>query len=80
MILFGIVLLASMLSYLIPAGQFERVYDERTEQTVVVPGSYTKTESNPVSAYEILHKFFEAVTNTKNASLMFFYFANRWRL
>ena len=71
-ILFALVLVSSLLTYIIPSGEFERVFDESTGETLVVKGSYERTESQPVAPYQILHKFFEALSNSKNASLMFF--------
>lgn len=50
-ILLAVVVIAAALSYVIPAGEFERVeVDDRTE---VVPGSYTNVEQNPVSFFEL---------------------------
>ncbi|UJP63899.1 YfcC family protein [Mongoliitalea daihaiensis] len=43
------VLIAAALTYLVPAGNFERVLDENTGREIVVPGSYTSKGSNPIS-------------------------------
>lgn len=71
-ILFSLVLLSSCLTYIIPSGKFERVIDETTGETLVVADSYEQIENNPVAPYKILHKFFEALTIPKNATLIFF--------
>ncbi|MCM3714731.1 AbgT family transporter [Alkalihalobacillus oceani] len=42
-----IILLAALLTYVIPAGEFERAEDVNSGRTVVVPGSYEETEASP---------------------------------
>lgn len=71
-ILFALVFLSSCLTYIIPSGEFERAFDDTTGETLVVADSYKQIEQNPVAPYKILHKFFEALTITKNATLIFF--------
>lgn len=48
-IICSLVVVAAILTYIIPAGQFDRVTDEVTGRTVVVANSYQQVESNPVS-------------------------------
>lgn len=48
-IMLSFVFIASALTYLVPAGTFERVLDENTGREIVVPGSYTAQGSQPVS-------------------------------
>ncbi|GHB28750.1 YfcC family protein [Mongoliitalea lutea] len=48
-IMLSFVFIASALTYLVPAGTFERVLDESTGRELVVPGSYTAQGSQPVS-------------------------------
>ena len=50
-IIFSIMILAAIASYIVPAGEFERV--EVDNRTVVVEGSYTKIEQNPVGPFEL---------------------------
>lgn len=69
-VLFALVLLTCLLTYLIPAGQFKRVLDETINQTLVVPGSYTRVAQQPVAPWLIFHKFYEAVCLPATASLM----------
>ena len=45
--------LASLLTWLIPGGSFERIVDE-AGKTVVVPGSYHTIEPSPVNPLTIL--------------------------
>jgi len=48
-IMLSFVGLATVLTYLIPAGSYDRVLDEVTGREVVVQGSYKSIENNPVS-------------------------------
>ncbi|SFK61413.1 Uncharacterized membrane protein YfcC, ion transporter superfamily [Salinicoccus halodurans] len=50
-ILLAVVIIAAALSYVIPAGEFER--EEVGDRTEVVPGSYTGVEQNPVSFFDL---------------------------
>lgn len=52
-ILIFLVLVAAALTYIIPAGEFERVDDEVTGKSLVVPGSYHAVEASPVSPVSI---------------------------
>ena len=51
-ILFLIVLVVCLLTYVIPAGQFER-QEDASGRMLIVPGTYTQVESSPVSPLEI---------------------------
>lgn len=51
-LLTGCVFIAAGLSYILPAGQFDRRFDEATGRTVVVPGTYHAVESSPVNLFE----------------------------
>lgn len=48
-IMLAFVGLATVFTYLIPAGSFDRVLDEDTGREVVIQGSYQTTENKPVS-------------------------------
>lgn len=47
-IMLAFVMLATLLTYLIPAGQFQRTLDENTGREIVIQGSFTTIENNPV--------------------------------
>ena len=53
LILAALLLLASALTWLIPAGSYERVLNEAAGQTVVVPGSFAYTQPSPVSPWQL---------------------------
>ena len=52
-IIVAAMILASILTYLIPGGNFERVVND-AGKTVVVPGSFTYVEQTPVNPLTIL--------------------------
>jgi uncharacterized ion transporter superfamily protein YfcC len=51
-LLSGCVVLAAVLTWLVPAGQFDRRSDERTGRTVVVPGTYVRVEPSPITPFQ----------------------------
>ena len=46
-ILFGLILFVAALTWIIPAGQFDRVQNEALGKEVPVPGTYQEVEANP---------------------------------
>lgn len=48
-----IILLAASLTYIVPAGQYDRVEDSATGRVLVDPDSYHRTEQNPASIMDI---------------------------
>lgn len=48
-LLFALVLIVSLLTYIIPAGEYDRMIDEESGRTLVVPGTYHTIESNPAT-------------------------------
>ena len=53
LILAGLLLLASALTWLIPAGSFQRVMDGSTGQTVVIPDSFAFVRPSPVAPWRL---------------------------
>lgn len=47
-----LVVLAAIGTYLIPAGEFNRVTDEQTGRTLVIPGTFHRVEQTPVSFFD----------------------------
>lgn len=68
-ILIGLVFLAAMLTYLIPAGAYERVIDDVTGNKVVDPASFHLVARNPISFLKIPEYVFNAIV--KAASTVF---------
>jgi uncharacterized ion transporter superfamily protein YfcC len=69
-IIFSIIIIAAIASYVVPAGQYERV--EENGRTVVVENSYHHVEPNPISFFEL----FKAIPQgmEKGATIIFYIF------
>jgi len=46
-ILFGLIILVAALTWIIPAGQYERAMNDEVGREVAVPGTYETVEPNP---------------------------------
>lgn len=53
-LLVGCIVLATILSYLLPAGQYDRREDPSTGRQVVVAGSYHRVDPSPVAAFDMV--------------------------
>jgi uncharacterized ion transporter superfamily protein YfcC len=53
-IVVGFILLAGVLTYLVPKGQYDRTIDPETKREVVVPGSFRFIEESNLTPFEIL--------------------------
>jgi len=51
----------AILTHLVPAGSFERLYDETTGRNLVVPGSFAYIESEGISFFEFLQAPFDGL-------------------
>jgi uncharacterized ion transporter superfamily protein YfcC len=56
-----IILFVALLTYIVPAGEFERIEDVSTGRIVVIPGSYSVIEQSPVSYKTLFSSFYNAV-------------------
>src|SRR5690606_4572914 len=53
-ILFGLIVLVAILTWIVPAGQYERVYNEELGREVAVAGSYSPTDPNPQGFFDVI--------------------------
>lgn len=53
-LLVGCILLAAALTWILPAGRYERRPDPATGRDVVVPGTFARAEAEPVGAFEAI--------------------------
>jgi uncharacterized ion transporter superfamily protein YfcC len=60
-IMLAFVVLATISTYVIPGGKFERKLDPNTQREVVIPGSYSQSESAPVGFWDMLVKIPEGI-------------------
>lgn len=56
-IMFIIALLVSVLSYIIPAGEFQRIASELNGRLIVVPGTFEFVESSPIRFVDFITAF-----------------------
>ena len=61
-ILFFIVLLCAILTWIIPAGEFDRVENE-SGRMVVVPGTWHEVDASPVGPFTFFQAFFNGMVN-----------------
>ncbi len=71
-ILFSIILIAAIASYIVPAGHFDTVLNEITGKTVVDPNSFQYVEQSPVSFFDIFKSIPRGMK--AGASIIFFIF------
>ena len=71
-ILFTIVLICAILTWIIPAGNFDRVVDEATGREVVVPGTWHAVEKTPVGPGGFLTSFFNGMINASEIMIFVF--------
>lgn len=71
-VLFLVICMAMILTWVIPAGNFERALDEATGRTLVVPGTYAQVESTPVNPIQMITCIFKGFENA--AQTVFFTF------
>ncbi|MDO4559340.1 MAG: AbgT family transporter [bacterium] len=50
----SLIILAAIGTYLIPAGEYNRVKDERTGRTLVLPGTFHHVDQKPVNAFDMV--------------------------
>jgi uncharacterized ion transporter superfamily protein YfcC len=53
-LLVGCVIVAALLTWVLPAGQFQRREDPATGRSVVIPGTYAKVAQHPVGPFEAM--------------------------
>ncbi len=75
-LLAGGIVLAAALSYVLPAGQYERRTDEACGREVVIPASYHHVDARPVSAFQALVDIPKAMgdADARTPQIIFFIF------
>lgn len=70
-ILFGLIALVAALTWIIPAGQYERVLNPVLDREVPVAGTYTQTHANPQGVFDVImapiRGLYDPATNAANA-------------
>lgn len=68
--LVAILLIVAVLSYILPAGSYDRVYDAATDREIVDPNSYHTVERNPTTLFELL---MSVTLGMQNAAYIIFF-------
>lgn len=70
-ILFGLIIFVALLTWIIPAGQYQRIPSEALGKDVPVAGSYAPTDANPQGIFDVILApiagFYDPVAYTANA-------------
>ena len=69
-----IIIFAAILTYIIPAGSFERYVDEATGRTLVQAGSYAVMENTPVSLFGVLQAVPQGMVEAASVIFIVFVF------
>jgi uncharacterized ion transporter superfamily protein YfcC len=68
----SIILLAAALTWIVPAGRYQRSHDTQSGRTLVVPGSYKPVPANPVGPWGVLLSIPQGLLNA--APVVFYIF------
>jgi len=73
-IIFYVICFVTVMTWIIPAGSYERVFDEATGRTLVVPGTYRQVEATPVDPVEMITCIFKGFEGS-GQTIFFTFFA-----
>lgn len=78
-ILFGLLVLVAIATYVIPAGEYDRITNEATGRTAVVPDSYHRVEQSPVGPFRVFTRMFDGFVHGADVIFLIM-FAAAWVL
>lgn len=68
LIIFAIILVSAVLTWVLPAGTFERQMSDELGRELVVPGSYQSIERSPVGPWMLLQCIYQGFVNSADIS------------
>lgn len=71
-ILFIAIIVATVATYLIPAGQYSRVMDEASGKMIIDPTTFTYVSSTPVNPFEMFVSIEEGLIDAANITFLIF--------
>lgn len=71
-LLLAIIVVATILTYIVPAGQYERVINEATNRQVIDPNSFKYIDRTPVGFFGMLLSIIEGLIQAANISVLIF--------
>ncbi|MDR0483832.1 MAG: YfcC family protein [Alphaproteobacteria bacterium] len=60
-IIFGLIIIVAILTWILPAGQFDRKFDKATDRELVVAGTFKAVDSNPQGIESVLTSFSKGI-------------------
>lgn len=79
-LIFCVIIVAAILTYIVPAGQYARIEDPNTNKTIVDPNSFTRVENNPVNIFEILTAIPRGMINAAQITFFIFIVAGSFQI
>lgn len=79
-LMFFIILIAVALTYIVPAGEFDRIEDPDTGRTLVVEGTFEKVPQNPVSIVSIPSLIITGIKEASGIILFLFVVGGSFRI
>ncbi|WP_337603586.1 YfcC family protein [Acidaminococcus timonensis] len=70
-LLFGIIILCTLMTWILPAGEFDRVTNA-TGQKIVVAGTFHLVDAHPVGVFEMFKCIYEGLCNAANVTMFVF--------
>ena len=70
-LLFGVIVICTILTWILPAGEFERVVTD-TGRSVVVPGTFTVIESTPVGPFAMMQSMYAGIKDAASIIALVF--------
>lgn len=67
-----LIIAAAVLTYIIPAGTFERAADAVTGRTVVVPGTYGEADANPTGFMALIQAIYNGMVDASDIAWFIF--------
>lgn len=71
-ILLAIILVVCILTYIVPAGQYQRVLDEASNRMVIDPDSFSYVDSTPVNPFKMFVALIEGMIQASNITFLIF--------
>lgn len=71
-ILLSIILIVSILTYIVPAGQYQRVLDEASNRMVIDPNSFAYIDRTPVNLFGMFVSLIEGLIQASNITFLIF--------
>lgn len=77
-LLMGLSLLAALGTWVLPAGEFNRVLDEAVGREVVLPGTFHAVASSPIGPFQVFVSMMKGFTNAADVIAFVFFAYTSW--